>query len=124
MQNVLVVGLGGFCGALARYGLAALVCRLFSKGSFAGTLTVNALGCLLLGLLAGLAEAKLPLPAPTRLFLVVGVLGSFTTFSAVSYETFEFLRSGQAQAALLHSAGGLVLGLAAVAAGWGMARSW
>ena len=94
MLKLLVVGLGGFLGAVARYGLSGLVHR-YTSGSFpAGTLVVNVLGCLLIGGLACLVEERQLFTPEARLFLLIGFLGSFTTLSTVGYETFEFLRAG------------------------------
>ena len=110
--------LGRIIGAIARYGFSGLVQRL-AGGSFpAGTLAVNVAGCFLIGALMYLAEQRNLFAPGTRLFLMVGVLGSFTTLSAVGYETFEFLREGSLVPALLNAAANTALGVAAVIAGW------
>jgi CrcB protein len=82
-----------------------------------GTLAVNLVGCALLGALTGLAQSRLDLTLEARLFLVVGVLGSFTTFSTLGYETIELLRRAAYLAALANAAGSLLLGMAALVAG-------
>ena len=101
LVNVLLVGGGGALGAIARYGVGGLVHRNPALAGFPfGTLTVNLVGCLLIGLGAGLADARQAIGPEARLFLVVGVLGGFTTFSSFGYETVallrdhEFLRAG------------------------------
>lgn len=101
LVNVLLVGGGGALGAIARYGVGGLVHRNPVLAGFPfGTLTVNLLGCLLIGLGAGLADARQVIGPEARLFLFVGVLGGFTTFSSFGYETVallrdhEFLRAG------------------------------
>ena len=117
MRQLLVVGLGGFVGAIARYWLSGLVHR-WSGSSFPwGTLVVNVVGCFLLGALMTIAETRLAITPEARLFLAIGVLGSMTTFSTFSYETLELLRRAEALAALANAAVSLFLGLAAVLAG-------
>jgi CrcB protein len=115
MGKLLVIGLGGFVGAIARYGLTGVVHRL-SNGSFPlGTLVVNVLGCLVIGALMAVVEHRQALSPNTRLFVMVGLLGSFTTFSTFGYETHALLRSGEAAGALLNLLGNVILGLLAVA---------
>ena len=93
--NAAMVGSGGFLGALARYGLGGLVQRQVPGTTFPyGTLVVNLLGCLLIGLFAGLAESRQLLTPELRLFGLVGVLGGFTTFSTFGHETFTMVRDG------------------------------
>jgi len=123
MLKLMVIGLGGFLGAVARYSLSGLVHRL-SRTSFpAGTLTVNVVGCLLIGGLMCLLEQRQMFSPTTRLFLLVGLLGSFTTFSTVGYETFEFFRASDFQMATLNVAVNVLLGLAAVMLGWVAVRA-
>nr|HPQ66639.1 CrcB family protein [bacterium] len=88
LKNLLIVGLGGFVGSVLRYSVSGWVQRLAPEGSFPlGTLAVNVTGCLVLGFLGGLAE-NLEVFAPgTRVFVFLGVLGGFTTFSSFGYET-------------------------------------
>jgi CrcB protein len=118
MIKLLYVGLGGFFGAVARYGLSGLV-QDRSTGTYPlGTLTVNVLGCLLIGLLMYMVTARQLLSPQTRLFLMIGLLGSFTTFSTVGYETFHYLRLERLGLALANVGANILLGLAAVAAGW------
>ena len=95
MIKVLLVGAGGFIGASFRYLLSGWVMRWFSNPTFPwGTLTVNILGCLIIGFLAGIGESRQVLSAETRAFLMIGVLGGLTTFSSFGYETFTLLRGG------------------------------
>ena|SRR5689334_552038 len=110
MLNVLLVGVGGFLGSIARYGVGMAV------GSH-GTLVVNVAGCFVIGLLAGRGGFS----TPARAFLFVGVLGGFTTFSAFGLETFQLLRAGQWPTAALSLGAQLVLGLGAVWAGFFLA---
>jgi fluoride exporter len=91
--HALVVGIGGFLGALARYGLGGLVHRIPGTSGFPyGTLVVNLFGCLLIGVVAGLMEGRQMFAPEFRLFALVGILGGFTTFSTFGYENFILIR--------------------------------
>ena len=86
--QVMLVGLGGFVGASSRYVLSGAVHRVIPTTTFPiGTLIVNLAGCLAIGFLGGLAEYRQLLGPSQRLFLLIGVLGGFTTFSTFAYET-------------------------------------
>ena len=113
--TLLMVGAGGLIGAVGRYLVGTWVQGLVGSSSFPlGTLLVNVVGCLLIGVLVGLAETRDALNAQVRLFLVVGLLGGFTTYSAFGYETVALLRSGDTLAGLANVGLQLALGLAAV----------
>lgn len=125
MTEVLLVGAGGFIGAVSRYGVLAGVSRLLSQPAFPwGVLAANVAGSLVIGVLAGLAETRQLFSAEARLFLFIGVLGGFTTFSSISNDTFVLLRNAQYASAAGNIALSVVLGLAAVAAGYAAARSF
>jgi CrcB protein len=96
MLNILFIGLGGFLGSISRYLIVGLVNRVFPFTVFPyGTLVVNVLGCLLIGFTVGLVEIRQMFRPEIRLFLMIGVLGGFTTFSTFSYETFDLARDGE-----------------------------
>ncbi len=109
-------------------GLGALV-RVAIAGWFPvralpwGTLAVNLLGCLAIGMAYVVFEEHPHLPLEWRLALVGGFLGGFTTFSAFGLETWTLLREGEALLAALYAGGSLALGLAGVALGMALARS-
>jgi len=116
---ILLVGIGGFFGAVMRYLVSGWVQDILSNPSFPyGTLTVNVTGCLLIGLLAGLSENRNLLGPETRALVLIGVLGGFTTFSAFSYESLELLRAGESMAAFSNVGLQVCLGLAAVWVGY------
>ena len=118
MARFLLVGLGGFLGSVLRYGTGGLVHRLAGQALFPwGTLVVNGLGCLVIGFLGGLAEMRGVLSGEARLFLFIGVLGGFTTFSSFGYETYHLVRDGQSAWAAANVLSQVLLGLAAVWAG-------
>jgi CrcB protein len=114
VTNILIVGIGGFLGAIARYGLSGLVHRYAGAAFPYGTLVVNVSGCLGIGVVMYLTEDRMVLGPAARLFLGLGILGGFTTFSSFGYETLELMRGGEFRSALLSVAGNVVLGLAAV----------
>jgi CrcB protein len=122
MSQFIAVGIGGCLGAIARYWLAGLVQR-YSSGEFPfGTLAVNVLGCLVLGYVIGLVEYRQLFGPSVRLFLTVGVLGGFTTFSTFGYETFALLRDSQHWLALANVAANTITGVVAVMVGWMAAK--
>ena len=123
MRNLIMVGLGGFTGSVFRYLISGWIQRLSDSPFFPyGTLGVNILGCLLIGLLDGWADNVELFSPPVRLFLLVGLLGGFTTFSTFGYETMALLRDREAPAALLYVGLHLILGFAAVAIGYGLSN--
>jgi len=123
MRTILIIGLGGFTGSILRYLISGWILRLLDTPLFPyGTLGVNVLGCLAIGLLGGWADnAELFSPA-ARAFLLIGLLGGFTTFSTFGYETMALLRDKATLAAMLYVGLHLVLGLAAVALGYGLSN--
>lgn len=117
MNEVLVVGAGGFLGAIARYGISGLVHRYY-LGSFPlGTLTVNVLGCFVIGGLMTLVEERQFLAPATRSFLMIGLLGSMTTFSTLGYETVALFRGAEFKLAAISFAANGFFGILAVLLG-------
>jgi CrcB protein len=113
LREILLVGLGGMAGSIARYLLSTTLQR---GASFpVGTLAVNVIGCFLMGLLAGLVDAR----SQTRLLLGTGVMGGFTTFSAFGFETIALIRVGAWSLAACNVGANVVFGL--VSAGLGAA---
>ncbi|MCB2188987.1 MAG: fluoride efflux transporter CrcB [Deltaproteobacteria bacterium] len=121
--KLLWLALAGGLGALARYGLGGLVQRLLPGGFPWGTAGVNLLGSFLFGLIWSLAAERAAISAELRLIVLTGFMGAFTTFSTFMFETSELLRTGQWLWAFCNVAGQCLLGLAAVFAGWALARA-
>jgi CrcB protein len=130
MKGMLLVGLGGFAGSIARYKLGGLVLHLTAQGLPSqsrfpwSTFAINVLGCLLAGLLAGLAEEHDFFSPDTRLLVFTGLLGGFTTFSAFGLDGLFLLRRGETATALLYAGGSVVLGLAAAWVGFRLVGLW
>ena len=123
MERVLLVGIGGFIGAILRYAIGGLIGRWKGGWTFPiETLLINASGCLVLGFLASLSELRGVFPGASRAFLFIGVLGGFTTFSTFGYETFQLLREAQWRYALVSTLLQVVLGIGAVWGGYVLAR--
>jgi len=119
LWNSMLVGAGGFLGAILRYGLGGMVHRILPRATFPfGTLAVNLLGCLLIGIVAGLAGSRQMFGPELRVFVLVGLLGGFTTYSTFGYETFAMLRDGEALRASANILAHVLLGLLAVWLGY------
>jgi CrcB protein len=118
MKNLILVGLGGCVGSVARYAAGGWILHHTAQERFPySTFAVNVVGCLAAGVLAALAE-KLDLFGPeARLLLFTGVLGGFTTFSAFGLETMFLVRRGELAVAALYVVGSVALGLVALWAG-------
>ena len=112
MKQLLLVGLGGFIGSVTRFKFGGWVSRVYGEPLFPlGTLCVNLLGCLAIGILAGLVEKQHILSPELRLLAFTGFLGGFTTFSAFGFETIFLARKGELALALANVAASVVLGL-------------
>ena len=122
MWELLAVGCGGFVGAVARWGLSSWVQRLAGGGFPMGTFAANMLGCLFIGVVFALVDARPEWPQHVRLFLMVGLLGAFTTFSTFGHETLDLIRDGAWVLALLNVLGSATVGLLAVLVGRAIGR--
>lgn len=109
-MKIILLVVGGALGTLARYSVSGFAHQKYAGVFPIGTLSVNLIGSLLIGLLWGLAENS-TLSPNARIFLFVGVLGGFTTFSAYSFETINLLRDGSYKLALINLLLNNVLGI-------------
>lgn len=116
LNSALLAAAGGALGSAARYFVGAIAFRLFGPEFPWGTLAVNVIGCLLMGILAGFVILRDAVPADLRIFLMTGVLGGFTTFSAFALDSY-FLYERTPAAAGIYIAASVVLSLAALLAG-------
>ena len=118
MYKWLMVGSGGFVGALLRYWISGFIQNVTRSVAFPyGTLAVNIAGCYFIGLLAQLVESQAGITAEMRLLLMVGLLGAFTTYSTFGSETLNILQNQRFVLAILNVGLHLVLGLSAVLLG-------
>ena len=95
MTNTIIVFLGGGIGASARYLLSTIISRATNSSFPYGTFVVNIVGCLLIGLFMSMFEERFLINPSLRIFLTIGILGGFTTFSSFSYETITLLHEAQ-----------------------------
>jgi CrcB protein len=117
----MLIGLGGFVGSTLRYLMAGWMHQLFKTDAFPiGTTLVNITGCLAIGLLGGWSEQIQAFSPNARLFLLIGLLGSYTTFSTFGYETIALLRDRELTLAFINVAIQLTLGFGAVAVGFNL----
>lgn len=112
MTNILLVGVGGFVGSVLRYLVGGYVQETVNRLDFPyGTLTVNLIGCFVIGFLAQLGEKYGAFSTESRSLIFIGVLGGFTTFSSFGNETVNLMRQGHIANALLNVGANVVLGL-------------
>jgi len=112
MKFMLLVGAGGFFGSIARYLLSdAVQSRMLTSFPY-GTITVNLLGCFIIGIIYALSETA-NLAPEYRILIATGFCGGFTTFSSFSFESLTLLQDNQYLYATLYAGLSLVLGLLA-----------
>ena len=124
MQKLLLIGMAGALGALARYLLGGLVQRYAGVTFPWGTFVVNISGAFLFGLVWSLVEQRLVISPEARVIVLSGFLGAFTTFSSFMFETSALIGDGQWELALLNVGGQIVLGLTAMFLGLAAGRAW
>lgn len=121
MKILLLVGMGSFVGGILRYLLSIFIQTKFAGYFPYGTLTVNILGCLFIGVFLGLSE-KTVISQEIKFLIATGLLGGFTTFSALSVETFTLIRLGHTGMAVSYVSASVIAGLAATFVGFLLVR--
>lgn len=122
-MHILLIGVGGFCGAVARYAVDRWITDAARTAFPWGTLAINVSGSFVLGLLFALTAERGPLPEELRLPLGVGFLGAYTTFSTFALESLRLAESGSWSLAIANVTGSVILGLAAVLLGVAIGRA-
>ena len=118
MKQILLVGIGGFIGSIARF----FVSKLNLSGHFLsipmGTLTVNIIGSFIIGLIVGISAKSEIITPGLRLFLMVGICGGFTTFSSFTLENMTLMQNGQFLSVLIYTGLSIFFGFLAVYLGY------
>ncbi len=116
LKSIMLVSLGAVIGAVARYLLSEATVRIFGDGFPYGTLLVNVIGCLVIGIFGGWGIPDLS--DTTKLLLITGLLGALTTFSTFGCESLELMQNGKVAVALVSIGLNVVVGLVAVYGGY------
>ena len=122
MMNIVFVGLGGFIGASTRYLISLYASKLFTSKIPIGTLTVNILGSLIIGIVMELTLKTSLISPHMKLFLTTGFLGGLTTFSTFSYENMKLKEKGELLLAIFNIALNLLLSLGGAILGRGIIK--
>jgi len=123
MTNYFIIGLGGFFGAVARYIVALWIGQRWGRTFPLGTFVVNISGCFLISFLMSLFTEKFMVNPQVRLFLVIGFLGAYTTFSTFEYETGNLVKDGEWSIALANVILSVIAGFVALKSGEFIAKS-
>ena len=123
MTHYLLIAFGGALGATLRFAIGQFVQSALDRPWFPfATLFINIAGCFIFGVVIGLSEAGRNITAEQRSFILVGILGGFTTFSSFGYETFNLMRTDHLNAAVVNISVQVVLGIVGVWLGIQCAR--
>ena len=123
MLNILIIGIGGFIGAVVRYLVAVWIGERWGRSFPLGTFIINVSGSFIIGLLMTLMTERIIENPQWRLFLVVGFLGAYTTFSTFEYETGALLKDGEWLYASLNVVFSVFVGFIALKLGEVLAKS-
>lgn len=123
MLQIILVAIGGAIGSVARYLTGLLTLRLFGPNFPWGTLAVNIIGSMAIGVFAELIARRFGASQDLRLFIITGILGGFTTFSAFSLDAAVLLERGALLSAVAYVAASMLVSLLAVFAGLALTRA-
>jgi CrcB protein len=119
----LIIGLGGFIGTILRFLLSSSIEKSFATSFPIGTILVNLIGCFLIGLLSGYFTQKLGDQTQLFFFLTIGVLGGFTTFSAIAMDSQVFIENGEYLKMLTYISVQAILGIALCLIGYNIIKN-
>lgn len=115
MKELLIVGVGGFIGSAARYGVYLMTIKQYADKPYSATLIVNLIGCFLIGILSG---GLIKLNSQISLFLIAGLCGGFTTFSTFALDGLKLMRNGLFVQFFAYAAISMIGGLALCSVGF------
>ena len=118
MKQILLVGIGGFIGSVARYFVSKLNLSWHFLSIPMGTLTVNIIGSFIIGFIVGISAKSEIITPGLRLFLMVGICGGFTTFSSFTLENLTLMQNGQFLSVLIYTGLSIFFGFLAVYLGY------
>ena len=122
IKSLLIVGLGSFCGGALRYYISTLMKSACGQGFPWGTLSVNLVGCLLIGLLLGIFSRCGVQCNSWSLLLTVGLCGGFTTFSTFANESLQMLQIGNTLNLIIYILASIIVGIVLVALGYWLVK--
>src|SRR3990172_6002372 len=123
MANIFIIGIGGFLGAISRYGVALWIGQRWGRNFPLGTFIINVSGSFFIGLLMSLFAERFMVNPQWRLLLIVGFLGAYTTFSTFEYETGALMKDGEWLIAMLNVVMSVIVGFVALKLGEVIAKS-
>lgn len=122
MKQLLLIGFGGFIGSVARHWVSKLNISWMFYNIPMGTLVVNIVGSLLIGFIAGLFAHSVTSNESLKLFLITGICGGFTTFSAFTFENVQLIQSGHSITAIIYISISVIFGIMAVIGGFSLSK--
>ena len=122
MALIISIFAGGGLGALLRYGVISNIIKILPSTFPYGTLTVNILGALLIGIVYSLLSQKISISENLKLFITVGFLGGFTTFSTFNLDFFQLIESSKIAAAMIYALGTFITTIIGFYAGYSVIR--
>tara|TARA_B100000686_G_scaffold14176_1_gene13549 strand:+ start:730 stop:1113 length:384 start_codon:yes stop_codon:yes gene_type:complete len=123
INTSLIIGLGGFLGTISRFLISSSMEKYFATSFPIGTIMVNLIGCFLIGLLSSYFTQKLGDQTQLFFFLTIGVLGGFTTFSAIAMDSQVFIENGEYLKMLTYISVQAILGIALCLIGYNLIKN-